>query len=870
MERLTMPDRLEINRRGVTGLAGAAIVAVASTSKDARAQDRLTRKDHVALYVRFDFEQRRVRGLAELSLSLDAATDTLLLDAVDLDIASITDDRGAPMAFKLIPGEGDGNLQVSLGRKRKAGTTVRLKITYESRTANETDPGNIWGSLGQGLRFMGPSGSDSRRRVQAWSSNMPGSNRRWFPAIDRPDYLRTFELRATVPAALTAISNGRLIASRTNPDGTKTFHWRQDTAHQNHRSAVAIGEFVSVPIKVGDVQLENFGYPDELDGVAGSIVRLADMVAWFQRELESPLPAGGYNQVFVQDLPWGMAGAGLAILTENFVDSAEVHRDFLYLWDDLEAECIAEQWFGVSVAPREWRDIWLSRGIARYLSTAFNAHANGEVEVLLSPYHVAGDLQTVLTDWSQGVRLAVAPTKIDDVNTPGLGNAIYIRAGMVLRMLEGEIGQTALMAAIRRFARLYKTRLATSADFEAIVSQTAKRDLSGFFRQWIYGVGHPVFKASWHYDAGTGEVVLELNQSAPEPGQTLFAGTMDVEIDGAIEKVAVAPQANNVFRFARANAPRFVVFDHKGRWICALTHERPITEAAAVAADSIDPLARRAAMIQWGAAVLAQKDPTEERRALLRHCAAVAEGNAYWREKMIALAQMQRVLSANGASRAGIDAATTALLVRVIRGKDRDEAWVRFAALNWLGESRDESHADLYLSLLRDPSDRIINAAARALGKSKDPRAYEALLALEPHPSWKNQSRISMLDGLAELGDPRGGDVALRALQDIGGARWTLLTPVWDYRLAAAQALRRLNRSSDGFEFVLGQLNRALAARHVTDSFHAPHLMVALADPRGLEAMQRVGAVFQSDPRAKAAVEALRTQLEAALKPQGK
>ena len=56
-----------------------------------------------------------------------------------------------------------------------------------------------------------------------------------------------------------------------------------------------------------------------------------------------------------------MALPGLAIQTENMVDDARTHADYLYLWDSLEAESLAQQWFGNHVSVRDPRELWLMR-----------------------------------------------------------------------------------------------------------------------------------------------------------------------------------------------------------------------------------------------------------------------------------------------------------------------------------------------------------------------------------------------------------------------------------------------------------------------------------------------------------------------------
>ncbi len=40
------------------------------------------------------------------------------------------------------------------------------------------------------------------------------------------------------------------------------------------------------------------------------------------------------------------------------------------------------------------------------------------------------------------------------------------------------------------------------------------KDLTGFFKQWLYGAGHPILKAAWRYDNKAKAVVLQVDQGA--------------------------------------------------------------------------------------------------------------------------------------------------------------------------------------------------------------------------------------------------------------------------------------------------------------------------------------------------------------------
>jgi len=146
----------------------------------------------------------------------------------------------------------------------------------------------------------------------------------------------------------------------------------------------------------------------------------------------------------------------------------------------------------------------------------------------------------------------------------------------------------------------------------------------------------------------------------------------------------------------------------------------------------------------------------------------------------------------------------------------------------------------LYLSLLEDPSDRVINAAAIALGKTGDARALPALLKLPAHPSWKNQSLISALAGLKELRDPRGAELALSALADVAGARWVLATPVWDYPLAAAETLAALGQGWRGMPLLVPRLQAALQAEEPAGAFYTTLLIAALGDGGAAPVFERL------------------------------
>ena len=161
----------------------------------------------------------------------------------------------------------------------------------------------------------------------------------------------------------------------------------------------------------------------------------------------------------------------------------------------------------------------------------------------------------------------------------------------------------------------------------------------------------------------------------------------------------------------------------------------------------------------------------------------------------------------------------------------------------------------------------MVNAAANALGKSKAKGAFEVLVKLKDKPSWKNQSLISSLNGLRELGDPRGATLALESLADKNaGPRWNLATSTWDFRLAAAETLASLGRGGEGYSIVYQRFMNSISENDVNDIFSNVLLLVMLGDVRGLEVFPILKEKFATDVNAMKAVEGFEAQLREAMK----
>jgi len=168
---------------------------------------------HLTLDLRFDWKKKQAIGIATITFSVLEPTDKITLDAAQLSIESVTLIRGQPLDFDYDGGDRPGGFSITLDKPYPAGESLAIAIAYHTNYVNESDPNNLWGSFGKGLRFLAPSTSAPLKRKQVWSSGEPDANRYWFPCIESIGDLRTTEHRITVEKPLTAIANGDLVSN---------------------------------------------------------------------------------------------------------------------------------------------------------------------------------------------------------------------------------------------------------------------------------------------------------------------------------------------------------------------------------------------------------------------------------------------------------------------------------------------------------------------------------------------------------------------------------------------------------------------------------------------------------------------------------
>lgn len=817
---------------------------------------------HIALDLHFDWKKKQAIGTATITFSIIEATNKITLDAALLEISSVKLGNGQPLAFDYDGGDRPNGFSITLDKYYQLDEQLTIDISYHTNYVNEADPNNIWGSFGKGLRFFESTSSAPLKRQQIWSSGEPDNNQYWFPCIESIGDLRTTELRITVEKPLTAIANGDLVSTSDNPDGTRTFHYKTNQPYPNYLTVLAVGDYVDVQQRAKKTALHTFGYPDEKNAIAATIERLPEMVAFFSKMTGVNYPYTQFTQAVVQDYPFpGLTGQHSAVLqSDNMIDDFKTHADFLYLWDGIESQGLASQWFGNLLMPKSWEHIWLNQAFTRYADGEFTNDKNGHEEFLL--YYHNFDLATVLGDWQSGYRHPIVTQNFDNLATFTSDNYAKVRGGLVLRMLRNELGDNNWKKVLHHYVKANATKQVTTKDLQQSVEAITGDAMQWFFDQWIYKMGHPLFEVTKTYDPATKQLLLLVKQTQrldagePYPQTEFFSGKVNIEIDSRIETVNIEAKPENRFTFRCDGAPKLVNFDFEKNWIKELQFEKTLEEWLYQSQHSQDLLARVTAIDELVKIAKNEKTPTATQQQIADVFRNIASSKAYWRFRVYALAQLRAIEPTPSET-------TVARLLKLIND---DQPWMRTSAVFTLGNTKDPKYSSLYLDALHDKSERVVNAAANALGKCKSPYAFDALVPLKDKPSWKSQSLISALNGLKELGDPRGVAIAYEALKNVHLPRWYLATPIWDYPVAAAETLVALGKGDTAYAMLLERFKKSMVENDVNDIFANTYLLTIIADARGQEVYDLLRKKFKDDANAMLAVTNYETQYQTAMK----
>jgi len=207
----------------------------------------------------------------------------------------------------------------------------------------------------------------------------------------------------------------------------------------------------------------------------------------------------------------GMENSGAIVFTASLFtnkDSAQPSPPFdISNTLSVVAHEIAHQWFGDSVTESTWSDLWLSEGFATYFAGLFIQKSQGEL-AFQGYMKRAAD---AVFEYEHKSKTPIFDRETEDLNRL-LNPNNYQKGAWVLHMLRSRLGDEDFFKGVRAYYESHKNGNATSEDLRSALEKASGKDLSNFFRRWIYESGHPVYKLRAQWNSQPQILTINLDQ----------------------------------------------------------------------------------------------------------------------------------------------------------------------------------------------------------------------------------------------------------------------------------------------------------------------------------------------------------------------
>lgn len=466
---------------------------------------------HLELDVRFNWEKEEVIGSAKITLSpYFKALDSLDLDARGMEITALKIHLKDSLVSPAYSNTGT-KLLIALPETYHANDTAIISIDYIARpSALDKGSGRAITSS-QGLYFINPKGIIKDKPRQIWTQGETNYNSGWFPCVDEPHEKFTQEIFITVDSQFQTLSNGKLIYSSLNEDGSRTDYWKQTLPHSTYLVMLAIGEWEIEKDVWNDLPVWYFvdsAYKNDAKAIFGNT---PEMMSFYSDLLGVPYPWEKYHQVVVKDFVSGAMENTTAVIHGDFVQRTA--RELLdESYEDVIAHELFHHWFGDLVTCESWPQLTMNEGFATYGEYLWKAHKYGEQA---ARHHLHKDAIRYFADaeMSSMPLIRYRFKQADDM----FDSHSYQKGGLILHMLRSEVGDDVFFKALQNYLNTHAFGTVEDNDLRQAMELVAGEDLRWFFDDWYYMPGHPKMRIDWQLDTLHSALKLDLKQEQMSP-----------------------------------------------------------------------------------------------------------------------------------------------------------------------------------------------------------------------------------------------------------------------------------------------------------------------------------------------------------------
>ncbi|MDP4507985.1 M1 family metallopeptidase [Nonomuraea turcica] len=305
---------------------------------------------HYDLTLGWKPSSRTLTGTAKLTLRAVKPVTRLTVDfgrALKVDQVTVNGTSARPRHT-------GNDLSVPLAKPLKAGEGAVVTVRYHGRPRPVDAK-----QRRKDISMLGFHTGDGGR---AWALQEPFGAFTWFPVNDHPSDEALYDVAITVPKGWSGVAHGTFKGKSTK-GRTSTFRWKSTDPVASYLTVFAADKFRMYKDKgPRGIPITYWIRPQDTANSLAVAHRTPAIMKWLEKKL-GPYPFPSAGLVATSDS--GMETQQMIALGPRFMEPSVVAHE------------LAHHWFGNTVTPRTWRDLWLNEGFAMYFELQWYADDQG-------------------------------------------------------------------------------------------------------------------------------------------------------------------------------------------------------------------------------------------------------------------------------------------------------------------------------------------------------------------------------------------------------------------------------------------------------------------------------------------------------------
>lgn len=433
--------------------------------------------DRYALTVNMNFANNTYDGDERIDLTLTKPTNTITLNAVEIDFHEVTITVGRQIQTAKVSSDEKNEMSTFSVDKQLAAGPAMVHIKYTGHLNDKLR--GFYLSTYKGKKYEVSQMEATDARVA-------------FPCFDEPDYKATFDITAIVDKGDTAISNGEIISDTPGPSDKHTIKFSPSPKMSSYLVALTVGDWKCASDEVDGIKLNVCTVPGKENETRFALDATKAILHYYNNYYAIKYPLPKLDQIAVPDFQAGaMENWGAIIYRETalLIDEKTASVSAKQEVADVIAHEVAHQWFGDLVTMKWWDDIWLNEGFATWMTP--HPVAQWKPDWMENQDVVENTMRSVSGDSVENTRpIHQAAETRGEIETLFDGIA-YGKTAAVLHMLEAYLGHDTFRAGVNLYLKEHAYGNATAADFWNAMTRSSKQPIDQIMPTFVMQPGVP-------------------------------------------------------------------------------------------------------------------------------------------------------------------------------------------------------------------------------------------------------------------------------------------------------------------------------------------------------------------------------------------